>query len=203
MVLFFEEGYAPEKATFSFLTTLGQQPVPVAVGPVVVSFHFPYYPKAALEGDSVPALVTEGDRVLARTETIGDFRALAQKAYQERMPYILTRSVVRAIAKSTAATAANVAARKRGTWARLAVWLGGIVVVAATDQPDLRSWLLLPRFGQIARFRVPAGSHDLVLNHGAAVATVPINAPGATTILIHAMAVDGRVAIEATGFAFP
>ena len=200
VVVFFEEGYAPRKETFSFLKTLGQQPVPVAVGPVVVSFHFPYYPKAQLEGFSAALQIAEGGAVLARTELVGDFRALAQKAFEAQMPYVLTRAVLRAVAKSAAATVANASVRKQGTGARLAVWLGGLILVSATDQPDLRSWLLLPRFGQVARFRIPAGAHDLVLSHGANVATVPLDAPGGCTILLHAMSVDGRLAVEATGF---
>lgn len=202
VVVFFEEGYAPQKATFSFLKTLSQQPVPVAVGPIVVSFSFPYYPEASLNGVPVPLQVSENNRLLVQTEPAGNFQALAQKAYEAQMPYILTRAVIRAIAKSTAATAANVAVRRQDTGTRLVTWLAGIFIATATDQPDLRSWLLLPRFGHVARFRLPVGDHDLQLTHGAAQAVVPLTAPGGATVLLHVMSADGRITVEATGMDF-
>ena len=195
VVVFFEEGFAPELASFDLR---------FVIGPVSVAFTQPYYPEADLAVPAAPLFIREGpDRLLAQTQVVGDFRALAARAFEDRMPYVLTRSVIRAVLKTTAAAAANNAARQHGgKGAQILVWLGGILFTQATEQADLRSWLLAPRYGHIARFRCKAGPHDFELLHGGVSRFAQIDAPPGGTVLLHVMSVPGRLAFEATGLDF-
>ena len=195
VAVFFEEGFAPELQRFDLR---------YVIGPISIAFTQPYYAEADLSLPSSPLFVREGpSRLLAQTQVVGDFRALAARAFEDRMPYVLTRSVIRAVLKTTAAAAANNAARKHGgTGAQILVWLGGLLFTQATEQPDQRSWLLAPRYGQIARFRVKAGEHDFTLLHGGMERHVQIDAPPGGHVLLHVMSVPGRLVVEATGLDF-
>jgi hypothetical protein len=65
--------------------------------------------------------------------------------------------------------------------------LGVLAFLAASyvNQPDLRSWLSLPAQFELARFRLPAGQHEVTVRSGAKnlVQTVDVR-PGRVTLLV-------------------
>lgn len=234
VVVFFEEGYAPELQGFSFsFVTLpvkhtGRDHLTAGIGsvrgstvqtggnggvaviplpgmtPVSAKLTFPYYPKESLVAHpSHPLVISEKGSLVTRTELAGDFRALAARAFADKFPYIATRAAFRAILKATATAVANEAARQRGnSYAQIFVWLGGLIFTQATELPDLRSWLLAPRFGQIARFRLEPGRHELSFSHDGLTGLFAIEVPEDGTTVIHVMSVPGRLVVEGTALDF-
>lgn len=227
VVVFFEEGFAPELTAFTMaFTTLpvkdrhdnaiigggavGGKPgiasaVPIHTSlPLSVKFTFPYYSGEQLNAvHPLPLVVSDGGNgVVAETELVGDFRALAARAFSDRFPYIATRAAFRSIAKATAAAVANAAVKDRSTMTRLAVFAGGMLLTQATEFADLRTWLLAPRFGQIARFRLDPGEHKLTLAHAGNSKTVQAQVPDGGTLVLHVISIPGKLIVEGTGLDF-
>lgn len=224
VMVFFEEGFAPQLDSFtlSFATipvgkhdsiggggvTAGGNggvaavPLPTSM-PLTIKFALPFYPQEQLSVPSHPLVVSDGGKgVVAETQLVGDFRALAVRAFKERLPYVATRAAFRAIAKATAAAIANAAVKDRSTLTRLAVMAGGLVLTQATEFADLRTWLLAPRFGQIARFRMEPGEHKLTFQHDGNSTTVLADIPENGTIVIHAMSIPGKLVVDGTAIDF-
>lgn len=220
VVVFFEEGFAPQLEAFSlsFATipvgkhdsvgggavsaggngAVAAVPLPTAM-PLTVKFALPYYPQEELGVPSHPLVVSEGaDGVVAETQLVGDFRALAARAFQERLPYVATRAAFRAIAKATAAAVANYAVKDRSTLTRLAVMAGGMVLTQATEFADLRTWLLAPRFGQVARWHATPGEHKLTFQHEGNSMTVLADVPDNGTLVLHVMSIPGKIVVDGT-----
>ena len=174
VIVFFEEGFIPPKRDWRFeygglFTT--------------VVWDVPYYSTfdCMPYEDGGPLLIVEGRRALAKTSPMCDLATLAVKAHDERMRGIIARqisrtaikAVTRGIFSGMALAGAYCAARGIGDnrgytqTALLAVGVAGsigmAIMAAATEQADLRSWLLLPRQVQIARFPMKAGQHLLML----------------------------------------
>ncbi len=87
---------------------------------------------------------------------------LARSSLSDRMPNILLRALVRAVAKYLASTKGEDAVEeKHGETAGAVV--GGLLnlMAAATERADLRSWLGLPREIYVARLRLPGGPAPL------------------------------------------
>ncbi len=232
VVVFFEEGFAPELSSFTLaLTTLPVKhtgdnlsaavggvsngrpgggavaAIPVSAGLTPISFKFvlPYYSAESLNSTpSYPLVISSGSGgTLAETQLVGDFRALAARAYAERLPYVATRAAFRAIFKAVAASVASEAARQRGNQlAQIFVWLGGLFYTQASEQPDLRSWLLAPRYGQIARFHCEPGKQKLTFSHKGNSRTFIATVPTDGTLLLHVISVPGRLVVEGTGLDF-
>lgn len=174
VVVFLEEGFIPPKRNYRFeygglFTT--------------VVLDLPYYSAFDCQPyeDGGPLVVSSGGRGIALSSPLCDFSVLAVKAHEERLRGILARQVSRTSIKAItrgvftgmalagAYCAANGIGDDRGytQTALLAVGIVGsigmAIMAAATEQADLRSWLLLPRQVQIARFPMKAGRHTLSL----------------------------------------
>lgn len=180
---FFEWGYNIEKQAFSLPLILPK------VG--VLSVALPVY-NVGDEMMGVAEIKDAAGHPLAVAATACDFRALAAKALQERMPGILTRQVIRATVKGTA----NYAASDENAWLGLLVMLFNV----ATEQADLRSWLLLPRYAQVARFALPEGTHELVVTFGAQQATQTVEVRSGRLTILHGMGVPGVMRTSSTLF---
>lgn len=78
----------------------------------------------------------------------------------------LTRLLTRAVAGELSQAAVNASAKKGGGIAGLLVGLAVEGALAAADTPDTRSWVTLPSRFSLARARLPAGTHEIVVRHG-------------------------------------
>ncbi len=174
LLVLFEDGFAPQKQEVKFTI-----PVP-AVG--LVSAAFPIYNEKWAPTEPLP--IDQDGKPLALTEPLCDFRALSVKALKENAPAIITRQVVRVVAKSLAAKAI-----KDNAGDGVAGLLTKITVNAYnffSENADLRSWITLPANAQILRTTLPAGSHKLTLKQNGPLQTTTVDltvAPGSKTIL--------------------
>ena len=106
-----------------------------------------------------------GGAVLARTQVLEDIEATAVKTLEDRMvPIVARRAASLALKAGVAAGVRQVVANNTNDSA--AANLAGILtfeLLKATAQADLRCWLTLPANLQVARARLPAGTHSLEL----------------------------------------
>ena len=200
VIVFLEEGFIPPKRNYRFqygglFTT--------------VVLDIPYYSAFDCQPyeEGGPLVVSDGTCGIAMTSPLCDFAPLAVKTHEERLRGILARQVTRTSIKAItrgvftgmALAGAYCAAHNIGDdrgytqTALLAVGIAGsigmAIMAAATEQADLRSWLLLPRQVQIARFPMKAGKYRLSLaTAGMKEDVVAEVKPGAKTI-IHCTAV--------------
>ena len=216
VLVFFEEGFAPELQSFtvSFATipaghhqTVGAAsagnganapsvPLILPTGtPITAKFSLPYYSKEQLDVPPTPLVVSDGETA-AVTELAGDFRALAARAFREKLPYVATRAAIRSIVKATAAAVANYAAKDRDGLTRFAALAGGLILTQLTETADLRTWLLAPRYGQVARWRSAPGPRDFTFTHSGLAGTVSTEVPASGTLLFHVMSVPGRLVVD-------
>jgi hypothetical protein len=174
LLVLFEDGFAPQKQEVKFTI-----PVP-AVG--LVSAAFPIYNEKWTPTE--PLTIDQNGKPLALTEPLCDFRALSVKALKEQAPAIITRQVVRVVAKSLAAKAI-----KDNAGDGIAGLLTKITVNAYnyfSENADLRSWITLPANAQILRTTLPAGNHKLTLKQSGPLQTTTVDLniiPGSRTIL--------------------
>lgn len=195
VVVFFEEGFIPQKRDYRFqygglFTT--------------VVIDLPYY--SAFDSlpyeDGGPMVISGSAGGLVATKLLCDLAPLAVKSHEERLRGIVARQVSRTSIKAItrgifsgmalagAYCLANGIGDDRGytQTALLAVGIAGSIgmgiMAAATEQADLRSWLLLPRQVQIARFPMKEGKHELTLSSaGMRTAVTAEVKPGQKTII--------------------
>lgn len=188
VVFFYEQDYVDEKQSFQLSV-----PIPTSAGVTLVNITFPYYQE--MTDCLVPLAIQNSNRQdLAETELACDMQRLAAKDLSEQMPGIITRMVIRATLKA-------VAGHEMQEHMGVAAGLVATVAMAMLEQPDLRSWLLLPRYIQVARLELPAGEHELVLAPRSTLnmqqtVSVPVSA-GKTTV-VHTVGVPGRMISRVT-----
>lgn len=146
IVVFYEEDFVPPKEEVKI-------PIPLPrVG--LVALAFPIYGQRWF--DPAPLWLVEGGESIGMTEPLCDARALAVKALQEKVPAMVTRQVIRAVAK-------GIAAKKSGDYLGPFGELTSILYNYFSENADLRSWNTLPAHVQVMRTRLPAGTHHLSL----------------------------------------
>ena len=155
LVVFYEEGLAPQKTEISVAYPLSSAN---SLGVIAL----PGY--TAVPPPPVPVEVSASGRSLGRTVPICNVSALAARALGEQMPGILTRQVARAVTKAVATKAAH---DQGGEFAELAATLYNLF----SEQADLRSWLTLPAHIQVLSAWVEPG-----------VRAVTLAAPGSGTL---------------------
>ena len=166
VVAIFETGLVPP---------LEETRLDLPAGDRLYSLAFPIYGRPGPA--QAPLAVTAGARVV-RSSRILDTRALAVKSLQERMPAMLVRGLLGAVAKGELQVRTE---KEYGAFAGLVSRLASAVVTSA----DRRSWLCLPAEIQVARFRLDPGRHALALDAPGLADTVTLElAPGSLSFLL-------------------
>lgn len=195
VIVFFEEGFIPQKRNYRFQYG--------GLFTTVVS-DLPYYSAFDCQpseyGGSV-AVLENGDFVASGTQ-LCDLATLAVKSHEERLRGIIARqisrtsvkAITRGIFSGMALAGAYCAAKgigdDKGYTQTLLLTVGIVgsvgmgIMAAATEQADLRSWLLLPRQVQIARFSAGPGVHEFLVQsaNGSRNVTVEVK-PGKKTVV--------------------
>ncbi|MDT8383318.1 MAG: hypothetical protein RRB22_02785 [Gammaproteobacteria bacterium] len=167
LVVLFEHGFVPAKTETS---------VPIFTGNQVQKVAFPFY-AVQWQPPSSLSVAIEGRGALGETSPIVYVQAMAVKALQEKLPAMLTRQVLRVVAKKEMAEQAGKAA---GPWAKL----GADIFNIASENADRRSWLTLPNDAQILRSSLPQGEYQLQLNNGKAAGVMQVKVePGKRTVV--------------------
>lgn len=146
-VIIFECGMAPRKRQIKI-----NLPIP-DVG--IVSLAFPKY-ACVRSWVHCASVYDEKGSLRGTTMPLTDVEALVFRNLQDRMPTLVLKQVLRAVAKGAMAKTAK---DEGGDLGLLLASAYNIV----TEQADLRSWLTLPQNIQVARIPLAAGKHDLVL----------------------------------------
>ena len=166
VIVLFEHGYAPVKL---------ETRVAIYTGQSVQKVAFPIYP-AQWQETSALTVAVEGGQTLGETSPIVFVQSMAAKALQEDLPAMLTRQILRVVAKKEMSEQAG----KASPWAKLATDIYNI----ASENADRRSWLTLPNDAQILRSQLAPGEYQLRLNNGKAAGTMKVKVePGKKTVI--------------------
>lgn len=166
VIVLFEHGYAPVKL---------ETRVAIFTGQAVQKVAFPIYP-GEWQDTSALNVAVEGGKTLGDTSPIAYVQAMAAKALQEDLPGMMTRQVLRVVAKKEMSEQAG----KASPWAKLATDIYNI----ASENADRRSWLTLPNDAQILRSSMAPGEYQLRLNNGKAAGTMKVKVePGKKTVI--------------------
>lgn len=167
VVVFYEEGYAPEKVERKIT-------LPTFSSAGIVSVAMPIY-DFQWNAPSPVSISINGSQA-GETQLVLALSALAAKALKEEIPGMVVRQIVRAITKSSMQSAAS----KQNNFAGLAATLINI----ATERADLRAWSTLPSSVQISRHNLDAGEHLLEFGRNGIVETLNVNViPGRTSLV--------------------
>lgn len=174
LVVTLEQGFVPAKTEVSI-------PIPTTQG--LVSVSFPTYSGTGVTNALLMRISAAGQETA--TQPLVRVGALAAKALKEELPGLITRQVARTTAKYAMQKEAN----RQSAVLGLVTQLYNLV----SEQSDLRSWLTLPAYGQVARMELPSGEQQvqLSLSGGDANVTVPIRAQGVT--LLRVVDLNGRL----------
>jgi hypothetical protein len=121
--------------------------------------------------------------------------ALAEDFRRDRA-LILTRSIARAVAEGAVAEALR---EKHGDWAGTLASLAG----SAFEQPDTRSWHLLPGAVRVVRLTLPAGTHALTLQAGTDVEALAVTLPSTVLASGETRVVTTRIWRDGSAFTPP
>lgn len=122
--------------------------------------------KAQAPIDTVTLVPEAGNPLTARTESVQNVTALAEKALSERLPGITVKALARAAVKFSLAEGATrgsqqAAGKDAGPWVGLAVGLLTHGLAIASEEADKRSWRTLPDEIHLARLWVPPGRYQV------------------------------------------
>ena len=166
IVVLFEHGYAPVKTEVMVGVFTGKQVQKVA---------FPTYAMQWQDPSSLTVSI-DGGAALGNTSPIVYVQSMAVKALQEKLPAMLTRQLLRVVAKKEMAEQVG----KASPWAKLGADIYNIV----SENADRRSWLTLPNDAQLLRSYLPQGEYQLKLNNGRAAGMVKVKVePGKRTVV--------------------
>ena len=203
VVLFVEDGFIPPKREH-----LSYRDIVIATIPTATPMYTAF--------DSLPCedgliTATESGRKIAKTQVLCDLAPLAAKALSEMESEIARRQISRATVKTTTQGALSTAAVGAGAAGFIvlaaskdkhlaAILLGAAAVASigsiavgvynrASEHADLRSWLLLPRQVQIARFRMSPGTHTLRLQQSGMYNDVQVDVKAGKISIVHCITV--------------
>lgn len=148
LVVLYEEGYVPVKEDVG---------IPLHTIKNLHVVAFPVYRDLSRHKGELRLSGENG--TIGKTSLICDFRALAVKDLEEKMPGIIIRQVLRLIAKNSVRKTAEDQLGAAGA-------IAAIVFNVVSEQADRRSWLMLPRNAQILRVRLPVGTQILTVSAG-------------------------------------
>jgi hypothetical protein len=154
------------------------------------SLAFPIYRDF---GRAEPPLTITTPARTVMTSTLLETRKLAVKSLQERMPGILTRGLLGAIAKG------ELQERAERNWGPLGGLLSKVASAVVTSA-DRRSWLSLPAEVQVARFNLGAGPNRLDLRGPGLAETVALDIPPASSTFLLVRAFPGFKRIDVRTF---
>lgn len=144
----------------------GEGPIKLEVGVVFPTGGFGFQkfslPFFAVMDNPCGSLEVQIGSQKTSTDVLTSVEQVAYRYFNDRMPLIVAKAIIRVLAKIAAQKTAELAAAKNGNLlARAATGLGASLILSLTEQADLRSWRTLPQNFQVARFDLPEGTHTV------------------------------------------
>ncbi len=166
----YEAGCAPVRGQFQINLPL----YIVARNVPHVSLNFPYLVKQ--DSYSPDLRISAGGRS-QKLETLADMDSIIGREFNDRLPAVLTKTVLSAAVKASAQYAS---ARAAGDgWAALAINIAGSIYQTLMNDADLRTWTTLPKRIKVARFETPPDGRVLVEGRA-----VQVQASGVNVVLV-------------------
>jgi uncharacterized protein len=159
----------PQDANVLFVALSGRGPTkyaervgPIPLGTLPVYFELPKL-RANLSEVASARMEVEGGET-KRLAFIEDMAAVAVENHERALPAIAARTIARYMVKAGLSLAATEAARRSARdsnqgLVQIAGVLGGLLVLGATEQADLRCWIFLPGQARVGLAKLPPGTH--------------------------------------------
>jgi hypothetical protein len=149
------------------------------------------FPRLVVWENSINALSVHVDGSNVATEMLADVESFALAQWEHDRPGIAFAAVIRAIVRLIAREAVQAVGRAAGGAGQTIGFLAGLATqgaMQAADQPDTRTWTMMPAYISIARLQVSPGEHTVLIEgsgKGASdVATLPVSvAEGGTAVV--------------------
>lgn len=197
VVVFLEEGFIPPKRTNHASFGNGQifSTLYMTLPNYAVADCLPYE-------DGGPLVVFEGGKYVAAASTLCDLAPLAVKAHEERLKGIIAR---KALTSGMASGMVHVSNAFNGTihsnpfveavnlFCGFFTAIAADAMMVASERPDLRSWLLLPRQVQAARFPLKAGRHRLTFASAGKTLDLDVDVRDGGLTVVHCISASGGI----------
>lgn len=188
LIVFFEDGFLPAKREISLF-------IPLTGSGGWTSIALPVYDGPWIPEQPLSVRVADGPA--GQTAPVCDLGALAARALRERMPAILIRQTLRAVAKGAATHLAYTRSREGD----LAVFILSLYNMIS-ERADLRGWVSLPQHAEVLKLACPPGRRSVTLTHAGTGATAIVEAdirPGGKTVVV-AVRAGGRMTARVIAF---
>ena len=197
VIIFFEEGFIPSKRTKHAVFGSGELFA-------TLYMTLPNYSSADClpYEDGGTLVLFENDGYVAHARTLCDLAPLAVKAHEERLKGIIAR---KALTSGMTTGMIHINHIFNGTvtsnpFGEALLLCGGFftaitadIMVAASERPDLRSWCLLPRQVQAARFSAKAGRHVFTLRSANKSEKVTVDVPAGGRTVVYCTTSSGKM----------
>lgn len=179
VVLLYEDGFIPAKieTRFSF---------PNFSDGGIITVAFPYYDPSMWPKSSTLSVSDDLFNDFGETDQLVQFGALAVKDLQEQMPALITRQILRGIAKNELQAQS---AQQMGGAAQFIANVYNIV----SESADRRNWLTLPNTGQALRMNVKEGRRELTLRAPNTMEKLALDIKAGKTVFVRVIHVDNRL----------
>ena len=179
VVLLYEDGFIPEKieTRFSF---------PNFSDGGLITVAFPYYDPSKWPKSATLSVSDDLFNDFGETDQLVQFGALAVKDLKERMPALITRQVLRGIAKNELQAQSG---QQMGSAAQFIANVYNIV----SESADRRSWLTIPNTGQALRINLKEGSRELTLRAPNTMEKLALEVKAGRTVFVRVLHVDSRL----------
>jgi len=190
--VFCESGMGPRLDEFRLDIPLFMRQVPyVGAAFPVIKFNGgapgPFRLRAG-DKSATAMLLTDMDRV------VGD-------EFKQRLPAIITMTLVSSATKAVATYLAQEAMQSRGDGMSAFVAIMGAIYQVATNSADLRIWLTLPKHVYYARLEVPeSGTLEIDLDDGKHIGPIQLESAGTTVVHIRAPGIGAPPAVRTMHF---
>lgn len=153
--VFFMTGTAPSRSEISI-----GLPLFLVVGGGNLNYAGVAFPQLEFNPRYVKQAVIKSRGEKVETELIADFDRIVGAEFKADLPVQITRTIVGAIAKATAAYALNKTTDREDV-AGAILRVGTFLYQAAQNQADKRTWATLPKQVQYARVPIPAAGNPV------------------------------------------
>ena len=195
VIAFLEEGFVPGKRVDHAVVNMGSLNLNMTLPRYSLADCLPYQ-----EGG--PLVLFEGQRCLAASTMLCDVAALAVKAHDERLKGIVRR---KALTSGVGTGLIGLNMLINGTimynpiqeavllFCGLFTCPAAEIAYLCSERPDLRSWTLLPRRVQVARFSLKSGRHELLLYASGEKQKLVVDVKPGVNTFIRCMALPGSI----------